>query len=389
MMTAFAKMHKFICSFVFIFIIIGTSSCQKINPTRAVTGDAAIILPTNTLDVPAVPRKKIVTQAVVSDWLMNSDLGENFGWLPDGRVYYGRRNKEKIDWFVYDPSNDMTSALEAPGPGLTPEAYQRITEGGKIAVTAFAASPSGDVVFYTRVPLDYTDPKTPEADHFDPQELWMFRKGEEPTLLAEEFAYDCGILAPWSDWFDNESMGLGTCLPYYGIESFFMADVAKHVIRYYDWVVTPDGQTDSIATASMAHASPQIAFKTYTLDELWVISLDNGQKEKMLDMRKATLLTKSDITAPLWSYDDQWIYYWRFGEVAAYDQSGSSKYFPWWLEKINVATGQATTVLSEADLRSAIGDQRYETYGGYQWRLSPDEHQILLLRDTTLLLISW
>jgi len=350
-------------------------------------------LPAVTLASSATPMTStagIVRQTVVANQEINPELGGDFGWLPDGRVFYGEQNGNKIDWFVYDPTNQTHRKLRTPYPNLNPKLNQFVSQNGTTIATALTVSPSGKTILYTREPENYVRPTTSGPDYFDPQQLWMAHEGATPVLVSDRFASDCGILAPSSNWLNDETLLLGFCLPYYGNESYFTLSVHGQILRYHNWVELADGRIDSLSIAALAHEEPVLAFSTYSLDGLWIMHFGRSDGNEPIEMAKALLLAKQKAIAPSWSSDDQWIYYWRQGDDYRLGRTTGSIYYPWWLERISVATSQREIILGEDVIRAVIGETAYDApYAGYRWRLAPGERKLLLLRDTTLFLISW
>jgi hypothetical protein len=350
-------------------LLLASSGCKVLDPnTQQFQPDP--------VESPPIAAKELKSRLLASESNINMD---DFGWLEDGRAYYAIKGGEQNTWYAYNSKDGLAESLDSPSPNVDLALYRTITEMGKINVSAVSAAPSGESVIYTHVPPDFRRPDKPLGDYFDPQELWMAQVGKQPILLSELFAYDCGVLGPKSRWLYDETLVFGQCWPYYGIEQYFIIDLlAPQTLHYLEFEM-PNGSTDYPSIVEMAHRSPSLLFKVSTLPGLWIMPADMGERSVSTKMHDAFLLLEDYERSPLWSYDDQWIYYWKVG-AAAYDQYGVAAYNPWWLERINIATHKQEIVLGEDDLRDILGKEMYETmYGaGYHWQLSSDGQQILL-----------
>jgi hypothetical protein len=333
---------------------------------------------------------KVAKQTILANLEINPELGEDFGWLSNGEVFYGQRNGNEINWFVYNPIDRAYRPFDGPYPNLDPQLSATVSLNNAAGLTALTVSPTGKSILYTQVPTDYLRGRPAGPDYFDPQQLWMSYAGSRPVLITERFSSDCGILSPSSDWLVDETMLLGTCLPYYGTDSYFTMNLQTREIRYYDQIEMDAGNIDNLSIAVMAHRNPVLAFSTYGHDGLWVTPLDHQNGRGPIQAAGALMVDDENVIAPEWSRDDQWIYYWRQGANSKSDQATGSAYFPWWLERMNMATRRSDIVLGAEELRALLGDAAYDAqYSGYRWRLAAGERQLLLLRNTMLFMISW
>jgi len=328
----------------------------------------------------------------------------DFGWLPDGHVYYGIEHGDKSNWpyvsiedtttiwYNYDPLNGAVGEMQSLYPTVSPAMYQAITKDGKIKLMSMNVSPSGEKVLYTHLPEDFkgVSPGTPVHDYIPPIELWVARdQGRKKILLSERFSYECGMLNPVSQWLENETLVVGSCQQFYGLPGFFIADLLNHKVHLISYE-QENGDLVYPASLAVAHRAPRLAIE---FGSLWVVMIDVARDGFPVKLNRSSLFVDGGVGSPLWSSDDRWVYYWRWvSGPPAYNGARNPQY-PWQLERINVATRHTETVLSEMDLRGILGDVLYETNMYYgvpvYWHLSGDGRQVLLFIKDALFLISW
>lgn len=330
----------------------------------------------------------------------------DFGWLPGGRIYYGIGGNPDIDsaepitdvdetaWYGYDVANKEATRIESPRAGLHPELVRQLEHGQTTTLLTMAISPSGENTIYTRLPEGYKRPEPLPHDYVDPAEMWlaenltgkMDERMEFPLLNDQGHLYDCGFgLSTESRWFDNETLVLGSChYPFGVVRVYFLADLLNQTIQFLNFE-TNSGEYVPSEEIAIAHNSPTLAFLSD--DGFWVISVESEARKIPLTLTELNFLFDDrPVVAPTWSLDDQWIYYWTFSPPSKYDENGFVVYRSWWLEKYNLFSRERKTVLSEHDLLNLMGYDMYQSPdgGGGQWRLSPDEQEILLFMDETV-----
>lgn len=338
-----------------------------------------------------------------------------FGWLADGRIYYAVGGNPAINsvgpvkdvgetaWYAFDSVTDVVERIQAPIPTLSNEILQTLAPDQAVDILNVAIAPSENKVLYTRLPDNYQRPNTPPPHYADPMEIWVSENlsGDReqiktyPILNRVDSAYECGNdLAAESRWFDNETLVLGSCFSRYGIlRVYFLADLVERRIQFLNFETSAG---EYIPSEEIAIAQNTVSLAFYSSLGLWTVPVGKQQRNIPLVLTESNLLFNDRVAvAPTWSFDDQWIYYWTIGRPAVYDEYGFSLHQPWWLEKVNFLSRERKIVLSESDLSSLLGADLYQRPqgAGEQWRLSPDETQILLyLRESmslppTLLLI--
>jgi hypothetical protein len=240
--------------------------------------------------------------------------------------------------------------------------------------------------------------------YIDPLDLWAVSGGGEKTFMVEEqFSNKCGgSLDPRGRWFFNETLVMGSCGDYE--QTIFFLDLLSNELEFLTFDVTSVNKMvmqDFYIRPSDVDVAHQSLSLTFAYGGLWIVLVDNGARTfpEGLD-NSSVYIPNAWILSPRWSPDDQWIYYWRIGNISGYDQFGFDKR-PWWLEKLNLASGETQVVLSQDELRKIVGIELYESYmllGKYQlanWQLSPTDNQALLFMGETnvspneLFLISW
>lgn len=338
-----------------------------------------------------------------SQVVLSEQMVSDFGWLRDGRVYYGIEYGDKSNWpyvsvdditttwFIYDPLNGTTNETQSPYPTASPAMYQAITQNGMIELMAMNVSPSGETVLYTHLPHDFkgVSPGTPAHGYIPPIELWIARdQGREEILLNARFSYECGMLNPTSQWLESETLVVGSCQQFYGLPAFFIADLVNHKVHLISYE-TENGDLNYPSGVAAAHKIPLLAVENWGL---WIMTIDVVCSKFPAKLDRTALYVNGNVNSFLWSSDDRWVYYWRWGHVSSYDETTGNPQYPWRLERINVATRLSEIILDETDLRSTLGDALYEVQmngGIIDWRLSSDERKALLFIADTLFLISW
>jgi hypothetical protein len=216
------------------------------------------------------------------------------------------------------------------------------------------------------------------------------------VLLNDDFYQVCGIPNSQSQWSEDEMLVAGSCEVLQGIPGYFLADLANNKVQrlFYE---AENGDQIFPTSIALAHRTPLLAIESGLL---WVTPASVSEDWGPIKLEQSSLVVKDSVSSPLWSADDQWLYYWRWGPTpSSYDEITGRKLYPWQLERMNIAARSSEVVLGERDLRSILGDTLYEfnmDYGAkVYWQLSPAEHQALLfMYETTasphqLFLISW
>jgi nicotinamide mononucleotide adenylyltransferase len=353
------------------------------------------VTPTETLDTPPGVIEFTQTASPQSGFqsvqLVSSDMRDisDFGWLPDGRLYYGigdlgdRINhgvigKDETVWYEYDPTNGVSTQIENPYYYLNTTTYQIISQHGTVELYSVDISPTGDTVLYTRAPEGFSRTTyTPQPDGFDPSELWLLRDGEAPVRLWDDFSNSghCGLLNPGVRWLENETLIFGSCQSFAG-STFFTVDLLSGEAHTVDfWSV--EEFSSGLYQAEVAHNTLSLAVTDYDC-QLWIIPASQGQREIVNAVEPSWLFIHDGcVDSPVWSSDDQWVYYWHY--LPDEDQTEH----PWQLERINVSTRQREVVLAADDVRRLVSSDVYEFMGEIRsivhWQLSPDGRQILLL----------
>lgn len=351
-------------------------------------------------------RKKIIVSS-------NLDVTD-FSWSPNGQVYYAvstdvdaQNEESKTKWYAFDREKNGSEAIANPWPGLNNDELLLLKQGQVFDILNMTISTTRNKVIYTRLPDGYERSQPSPHDYIDPAEIWvtedltasMEEGNTYPLLNDQERLYDCGIaLSADSRWLYDETLVFGSCyFPFGIIRVYFLADLLKRNIQFLDFE-DESGEYVSTEEITMAHHSPSLAFSTN--GAFWVISIENGSRKIPLKLTELDFVFDDrPAVNPVWSGDDQWIYYWTYGEPSEYDENGFVKYQPWWLEKIRLTTRERVVVLSEKDLVSLLGFDMYRRGTplgfGNPWKLSPDEKSLLLFlsetvdTESTLFLISW
>jgi hypothetical protein len=381
-----------------IFLCLATILLFSCSETKIKVGQVAV----QTADTPVVYKRPSV-QVITSKF----DLVD-FGWLPDGRIYYGMGGDPTIDsaepvtdidetaWYAYNIEKKETAQIERPYPGLSSTQMDGLEPESSVHVLTMTISPSTKKVLFTRLPTDYERPQPLLGEYFDPAEIWVNqdlsaddeRVTGYPLMNGEEQLYSCGLaMSVESKWFDDETIVLGSCyFPYGVIRVYFLADLLNDKVQFLDFE-TSDGEYVPSEHIAVANNSPSLAF--YTEGGLWMVPVEDGEREISLTLTGLNhLFDDRPAMSPTWSLDDEWIYYWTSGAPAKFDSNGSVEYQPWWLEKINVHTRERRVLLSEHDLLSLMSYDMYRRgvpYGyGNPWKLSPAEDQILMFLNETV-----
>jgi hypothetical protein len=315
---------------------------------------------------------------------------------------------DETAWYVYDVKGKTYKRIKGPHPRLTNNTLSYLKHGRKDTILNMTVSPDLDKVIYTKLPDGYQRPVPLPHEYIDPAEIWVmedltgYNMDEEsiyPLLNDQERLYDCGLaLSAESRWLYDETLVFGSCYFPAGITRvYFLADLLKRNIQFLNFEAE-SGEYVSTEEITMAHHSPSLAFSTN--GAFWMIPIKNGFREAPLKLKELDFVFDDRPTAsPVWSGDDQWIYYWTYSEPSEYDENGFVKYQPWWLEKIKLTTRERIVVLGEKDLVSLLGYDMYRRSTplgfGNPWRLSAKENSLLLFLGETvdtpseLILISW
>jgi hypothetical protein len=408
---------KILLAFCLLGINIG---CLPIAPTpmqsQQPTEIPLLFSPTPNDPVPTSTLSSEVNGQVI---LADQEVKE-FGWLPDGRIYYEIRDGEKSVWYAYDTSNGTIESIPGPhpamdffinkpsaqiitdNPGMDPDMYNAMTQNGAADLLTVALSPNDKAAIYTRLPIGFVRPTT-EPHYIDPLDLWVVSEGGKKTfMVAEEFSYDCGgSLDPQSRWFFDETLMIGSCGDCEGY--FFSLDLLNrrlHFISFDVKSVNKMEMQDTQITPSEVDVARQSLSLAFAYGGLWIVPVDKGVRvfPESLD-NSSVYIPDAWILSPRWSADDQWVYYWRIGDISGYDENGFAQR-PWWLEKINIFSKEIQVVLKPDELRAIVGNELYELnmaiMGDHMtWQLSPDGHQALLFEGETivspheLFLLSW
>ena len=355
------------------------AGCQKASPAGAAATPDGII------------RSQIVASAEgITD----------YGWLPDGRVFYGvggipdvddQGQSEDIDqtrWFAVDPDSMVVSETPRPYPSMQADQLELL--GGALVQDA-TFSPSGESALITRLPADFVRPAEPGFHSFDPKELWAAEglvdgaNTSFPILNDPDDQHHCGLgLSRESQWYEDESLVLGSCYFETGIiRVYFLADLPGRSIQFLNFF-TEDGFYIPSEEIAAAHASPRLAF--YSEKGLVLISPNPGSAEVPLTLTPENVLFDDrPAISPVWSADDKWIYYWTLGEATTSVENVVGDDKAWWLERVDPATRTREVVLGEAGLLAIMGREMYTPWSGIWpiWRLSDDQSQILLYLDET------
>lgn len=382
------RIGLFLARAIILALVLTEASCNHVPVAEA----PVLVTPSLTMiETPKIKSQIILTGQQVSD----------FGWLSNGQVYYGIQqgdlsnwpyvSVEEIttSWFAYDSVKETTTKIQSPYPSVSTETHQAISKHGNLDLMSIEVSPSGEVLLYASIS---GSSGTPAHDQVPLIDLYVAKQqGKESALLSEDFYHACGIPNSRSQWLENETLVMGSCQVLYGIPGYFVTDLLNDEIQRLIYE-TEDGDLIYPTTIALAHRTPLLAIES---GSLWVTPANITQDQSPIKLGKSSLLVEGSVSSPLWSADDQWIYYWRWEPLASsYDEITDRKLYPWRLERINIATRHSEIVLSEDDLRLVLGDVLYEMNMDYginiYWRLSKDGKQILLY-DTkpTLFLIYW
>lgn len=382
--------------------------------------------PSEITDQPSIPNQTEMGNLATPDRAIINKLKitfkiniVDFGWMPDGKIYYGVGGDPRVDsaesvtdidetaWYAYNIKGQETARVIKPYARLSTDLVQSLEHGQTVNILYMTISPSMDKVIYTRLPDNYERPKPLPHDYVDPAEIWITENlpgfQEEGTTypLSNNSGqlYDCGsALGAESRWFSEDTLVLGSCYFTYGIvRVYFLADLLSRKIQFLDFE-SEAGEYAPSEEIAIAHDSPSLAFQT---DEgFWLVPVSKSERQIPLKLTELNFLFDDrPAIAPTWSVDDQWIYYWTVSQPTKYDENGFVEYQPWWLEKMNVTTKEREVVLSEKQLLSLLGYDMYRRNTpqgvGNPWKLSPDEKSVLLFLSETvdtpaeLLLISW
>lgn len=384
---------------LYVFIVSCQPQPSRVTPSPAPTQYRTSI-PSSTEEIQLVEVETVppVTDSHITVRTVSSDPEiTSFGWLSDGKIYYtigwdprfnSYKQMEDVDdsvWFSFTLSTLTSEKLENPYTKIKKDLLPILVTNVSDQIFDLTISPSGEKVIYTRPPSGYEQPEDIWPHYTAPAEIWILDResGENYPLLAEEeHWYACGAnLSIDSKWFNDETLVIGSCYFDYGIiRVYFLIDLVKKDVQFLDFTVAEEYiPSEEIA---VAHSSPQLAFSYGTL---WFTQYDPKQGFIPLDLNDSNILV-DDYPAlyPAWSANDQFVYYWTLGDTIRDPENELSKYQLWWLEKINVASGETEVVLSESDLRILMGDAMYESASGIRWQLSPDEKSILLYRVETI-----
>lgn len=191
-------------------------------------------------------------------------------------------------------------------------------------------SPSGNKMIYTRLPDAYETPHPIPHDYVGLAEIWVAENPSAikqsrttyPLLNGSHELYDCGsALSVESKWFFDETLIVGSCFFDYGITTVcFMADLLDRKIEFLNFEDTT-GQYVPTEDIAVAHKRPKLAF--YANGTFWIVSGQTNAGEIPLKLSEQNFLFDDrPAAAPIWSSDDQWIYYWTYSEPTKYDKDG-------------------------------------------------------------------
>ena len=368
--------HKIYSHLILAVLAFGVSACQPEFATN-------------------IPDQENHGRAVSAIHVISDTKVVDFGWLPDGKVFYGvgdpyshdrypLSKPDKTTWYEYDPLSQKTAEIESPFLKISSGIFKALTPDIQKQILTITISPDGTKAIYTRLPRGYTQPTTTQPHYINPAELWVYDgQNHIPILDQPDEFYDCSDgLSSESNWFENDTLVLGSCLSTYGITRiYFLLDSLEGNIEFLNFK-TPDGQDLPTEQISVAHHSPSLVFLG---GGFWMKRVLQGQRNIPTTLETKDLLVNDyPVVSPVWSPDDQWIYYWTLGKSST---TGQDDFRPWWLEKINIATKERQMVLSEDQLRSFMDDDMYrlgQPIGfGNPWQLSSDGKQLLLFMSET------
>lgn len=340
-----------------------------------------------------------------------TDTVVDMGWLPDGRIYYGIgdptlytlnlvNKPAEVNWYSYDSKNELSRQIENPHDLFANDFVSSIAQN-RVELLSMTVSPIKAKAIYTRLPIGYLRPTPLPHHYFDPSEIWVATNDLQETFpLLDQPAnwYDCGIgLSNASSWFYDETLVIGSCQFNYGITGvYFIADLIERSFQFLNFTL-PSGEYIPTEQIAIAHNNPSLAFSA---SGLWVVPAELNDRKINTELTNLNLLFNDrPAVAPMWSFDDKWIYYWTFDPLSKIDEDAPIENHYWWLERIDPATKRQEIVLSVDDLISVVGIERYRLstpFGlGNPWKISPDGEQLLLfLSETfdspvTLFLFSW
>jgi hypothetical protein len=211
------------------------------------------------------------------------------------------------------------------------------------------------------------------------------------VLLSEDFYHVCGIPDSRIQWLESETLVAGSCQVLYGTSGYFVGDLVNNKVQPIFYKAENDNPVYPTSIA-LAHKTPLLAIES---GFLWVTPANITQDQPPIQLEKSSLLVDGSVSSPLWSADDQWLYYWQWGPLSSsYNEITGRKLYPWQLERTYIATRHSEVVLKEEDLRQVLGDTLYKSNMDYgvnlYWQLSKDGKHILLY-DTkpALFLIYW
>lgn len=367
--------------YLYIAILVIVVSCTKNNKTPPANVDFQILASSENLL--SDPGSRIIV---------------NMGWMANDQIFFGVgspfsynsnlvQDMEKLKWYFYDPIQLFASGVDEdqiPFYGVTSTTSKMLPVDG---ILSYITSPDKTSLLYTKLPDGYEKPSGDALplDYIDPVELWASQDDAEkiPLLAGEENWYACGSsLSPESKWLLNNTLVFGTCTGAY--PNYFLVDLENKNFQplnlYLDMEYFP------VNTISIANKTASLALISDDTHQLWMIPAEAGQKEINTHLTQANLLFSGTASAPVWSSDDRWIYYWAFDKPDAAN-SDVPEYQDWWLEKINIITAERRVVLSRENILSFMPEDMYQLSSplatGNIWRLSPDERKIILFLNET------
>lgn len=393
---------RFCCLYVFIFLLaLGCARTDKFPANPALDyvntpDNSTRVTPTKSFDGVNFQVLASHENFVGNLW---PDVVVSLGWLTNDRIFLGIGNPfsyngnlvestKKTDWYFYDLVNLVTTKAredQIPFHGIS---LYMLKELQLDKALSYTSSLDKTKILYTKSPIGYVKPieDSLPLDYVEPTELWISKdNGKEkfPILQGKENWYLCGSsLNPDSKWLSDNTLIFSACTE--NFPNYFLVDITSQSIEFLNFYLNGEYfLTDSI---SMANQSMSLALIEDYSRQLWVVPVDQGQREIPTNLTQKNLLFQGPAIAPVWSANDQWIYYWTF-DTPTKDTNGSIEDQPWWLEKINVNTLQRVTVLSEQDLLSFMDYDMYRLSApmgaGNRWSLSHDEKQILLFLNET------
>jgi hypothetical protein len=381
------------------------SSCARVNKTPQDHNGNKTAQSSTTADITqASPRDKVDFQILASHENLSGTVWSggivHMGWVDNGQIFFGVgnpfsynsnlvENTKQLNWYLYDPIQFFTKSVnkdQVPFYGVTPATSRMLPVNGALS---YVSSPDKTNFLYTKLPDTYKKPSEDETplDYVEPVELWASQynaKEKFPLLTGKENWYMCGSsLSPESKWSANNTLVFGTCTGNY--QNYFLADLKNKSVQLLNLYL--DEEYFPVESISIANETPSLALISEDSHQLWIIPARPGQREINTNLTQSNLLFPGTTSSPVWSSDDQWIYYWAFDKSTGMSSGTLQEYQYWWLEKINITTAERRVVLSKENLLSFINKDMYQLSpplgSGNIWRLSPDEKKILLFLNET------